>query len=53
VVQDVEVYRKGTLARRAADLFSQEVDGRLVLLTCEDWDGAAYRSNVVVVARPA
>ena len=53
VVRDVEVYRKGTLARRAADLFSQEVDGRLVLLTCEDWDGTRYLSNVVVTAVPA
>ena len=52
VVQDVEVYRKGTLARRAAGLFSQEVDGRLVLLTCEEWDGERYLSNVVVTAVP-
>ncbi len=52
VVEDVQVYRKGDLARRAADLFSQEVDGRLVLLTCEDWDGTRYLSNVVVTAVP-
>nr|WP_246290142.1 class F sortase [Nocardioides marinus] len=51
-VEDVEVYRKGALARRAAELFSQEVDGRLVLLTCEDWDGTRYLSNVVVTALP-
>ena len=51
-VEDVEVYRKGDLARRAAELFSQEVDGRLVLLTCEDWDGTRYLSNVVVTALP-
>ena len=30
----------------------QEVPGRLVVLTCEDWDGARYLSNVVVVADP-
>lgn len=53
VVESVRVYRKGTLAARAADLFSQEVDGRLVLLTCEDWDGTRYLSNVVVTAVPA
>lgn len=52
VVEDVEVYRKGALARQAAELFSQEVDGRLVLLTCEDWDGTRYLSNVVVTALP-
>jgi hypothetical protein len=33
-------------------LFSQEAPGRLVLITCEDWDGTAYRSNVVVTAQP-
>jgi hypothetical protein len=24
----------------------------LVLVSCTDWDGQAFRSNVVVVARP-
>lgn len=52
VVETVRVYRKGRLAERAAELFSQEVDGRLVLLTCEDWDGTRYLSNVVVTAVP-
>ena len=52
VVESVEVYRKGTLAGRAAELFSQEVEGRLVLLTCEEWDGTRYLSNVVVTAVP-
>lgn len=52
-VESVEVYRKGTLATRAAELFSQSVEGRLVLLTCEDWDGTRYLSNVVVTAVPA
>lgn len=52
VVETVRVYRKGLLAERAAELFSQEVDGRLVLLTCEDWDGTRYLSNVVVTAIP-
>ena len=53
VVQSVEVFGKGTIAARAEELFSQEVDGRLVLLTCEDWDGTRYLSNVVVTAVPA
>lgn len=51
-VETVRVYRKGRLAQQAAELFSQEVDGRLVLLTCEDWDGTRYLSNVVVTATP-
>lgn len=53
VVQSVEIFRKGTIARRAEELFSQRVDGRLVLLTCEDWNGTRYLSNVVVTAKPA
>ena len=52
VVTAVRVYSKGRLAQRAADLFSQSVPHRLVLVTCEDWNGATYESNVVVVARP-
>lgn len=53
VVDDVEVLAKGVLARRAPRLFAQDVPARLVLVTCEDWDGTAYRSNVVVTASPA
>ncbi len=52
-VRSVEVFGKGSVARHAQRLFSQEVRGRLVLVTCEDWDGTRYLSNVVVVARPS
>lgn len=52
VVESVAVLDKDTIARRAPQLFSQEVDGRLVLVTCEGWDGTGYRSNVVVTATP-
>ena len=52
-VRSVEVFGKGSVARHAERLFSQEVRGRLVLITCEDWDGTRYLSNVVVVATPA
>lgn len=52
-VTDVAVLGKEEIARRAPVLFSQEVAGRLVLVTCEDWDGEGYRSNVVVTARPS
>ncbi len=51
-VSSVRTYSKGSLADRATSLFSQEVPGRLVLVTCEDWDGEQYLSNVVVIALP-
>ena len=51
-VDRVRVYSKGRIARDAERLFSQEVPGRLVLITCEDWDGSRYLSNVVVIAEP-
>jgi LPXTG-site transpeptidase (sortase) family protein len=51
-VTKVAVYSKGAVADHAEQLFSQDVPGRLVLVTCEDWDGARYLSNVVVVAEP-
>jgi LPXTG-site transpeptidase (sortase) family protein len=51
-VQRVVVLGKGVVAHEAERLFSQDVAGRLVLVTCEDWDGERYRSNVVVVATP-
>lgn len=51
-VESVRVYTKGRIADDAERLFSQEVPGRLVLITCEDWDGSRYLSNVVVVASP-
>lgn len=52
LVDEVTVYRKQSLATRAAELFAQSGPGRLVLVTCEDWNGSAYLSNVVVVAYP-
>ena len=52
-VRSVEVFGKGSVAQHAKRLFSQEVKGRLVLVTCEDWDGTRYLSNVVVVAKPS
>jgi hypothetical protein len=48
----VRVYGKGRIATDARRLFSQRVAGRLVLLTCADWNGAQYLSNVVVTATP-
>lgn len=51
-VQRVAVYSKGAIADHAQRLFSQDVRGRLVLVTCEDWDGTRYLSNAVVIAKP-
>lgn len=51
-VSRVRVLDKERVTRASQRLFSQEVPGRLVLITCEDWDGSAYESNVVVIARP-
>jgi LPXTG-site transpeptidase (sortase) family protein len=51
-VRRVHIYSKGSLADHAGRVFSQDVPGRLVLITCEDWDGERYLSNVVVTAVP-
>ena len=51
-VESTDVLGKGELAQRAEDLFDQSVPGRLVLITCEDWNGQEYLSNVVVTASP-
>ncbi len=51
-VRAVRVYRKAALARQARRLFAQHVPGRLVLVTCQGWNGSGYASNAVVVAGP-
>lgn len=53
VVRGVEVFSKGITAQRAQQLFSQKARGRLVLITCTDWDGTRYLSNTVVTATEA
>ncbi|UDY24694.1 class F sortase [Nocardioides sp. Kera G14] len=49
-VRRVGVYDKGLVARRAEALFEQGGPPRLVLVTCGDWDGTRFRSNVIVIA---
>jgi LPXTG-site transpeptidase (sortase) family protein len=49
-VSGVTIYRKGRLARDAQRVFSQTGPGRLVLITCEDWNGSGYDSNAIVFA---
>jgi LPXTG-site transpeptidase (sortase) family protein len=51
-VTGVTVYRKATLAKDAERVFRQTGPGRLVLVTCEDWNGSVYLSNAVVFADP-
>ena len=51
-VTKVDIYRKASLAQDAERVFSQTSPGRLLLITCEDWDGEKYLSNVVVYAEP-
>jgi hypothetical protein len=47
------VYSRAELADNSRKLFGQDTgSGRLVLVTCTDWNGASYDNNVVVFARP-
>ena len=52
VAKSVTNYPKRSLARQAARVFDQTGPGRLVLVTCEDWNGETYLSNAVVIAEP-
>ena len=52
-VSSVRVMSRDELAQESTRVFARSGPGRLVLITCEDWDGTSYRSNVVVTARPA
>ena len=51
-VQSIAVLSKDQVARDAEEIFAQNGPGRLVLITCDDWDGTAWRSNVVTIAAP-
>lgn len=53
VVDRVAVLDKAALSSAAVSLFGRRAAPRLVLVTCADWDGRRFLSNVVVVARPA
>jgi LPXTG-site transpeptidase (sortase) family protein len=54
LVQKVFVYSREQVADHADDLFSQDRHSRrLVLVTCTDWDGKVYQSNIIVYAQPA
>ncbi|GGO70960.1 class F sortase [Nocardioides deserti] len=52
-VTTVQVMSRARLAERAEALFGQDHGrGRLVLVTCSDWNGSYFENNVVVLARP-
>lgn len=51
-VTGVQVISRVELAERAEALFGQDHGrGRLVLVSCTDWDGTVFENNVVVLAR--
>lgn len=51
-VTSVNIYHKTVLAEHAAEIFDQNRQGRVALVSCDDWTGTDYLSNVVVIARP-
>jgi len=52
-VRQTKVLSRARLAERSLALFGQDRGrGRLVLITCTDWNGSFYESNVVVLAKP-
>ena len=52
-VTEVETLTRAEVAEQAYDLFAQDrEEGRLVLVTCTDWDGSVYQSNIIVYAEP-
>jgi len=53
-VQKVFVYSRKQVADHSEDLFDQDFHPRrLVLVTCTDWDGKVYQSNIILLAQPA
>jgi LPXTG-site transpeptidase (sortase) family protein len=52
-VGSVEVLSKDEVAAQAEQIFDQSGPGRLVVITCADWDGEAWRSNIVTIASPS
>ena len=51
-VQSIDVLSKEEVARNAEEIFAQTGAGRLVVITCDDWDGTSWQSNVVTIAAP-
>jgi LPXTG-site transpeptidase (sortase) family protein len=51
-VKSIDVLSKSEFARDAQEIFAQTGAGRLVIITCDDWDGTVWRSNIVTIAAP-
>jgi LPXTG-site transpeptidase (sortase) family protein len=51
-VQSIDVLSKDDFARTAAQIFDQTGAGRLVVITCGDFNGRVWRSNIVIIAAP-
>jgi LPXTG-site transpeptidase (sortase) family protein len=51
-VKSTDVLSKTEVARNAEEIFAQTGAGRLVIITCDDWDGSAWRANIVTIATP-
>ena len=51
-VDSIDVLSIGDFARNSPQIFKQTGAGRLVLITCGDFDGTVWRSNVVIIAEP-
>ncbi len=52
LVQRTQIYATEDLARDAEQVFRRSGAGRLVLITCDDFNGTFYESNAVVFATP-
>lgn len=52
-VESVHVLSIGDFARKAPQIFKQTGAGRLVLITCGDFEGTVWRANIVIIAEPA
>lgn len=52
-VTEKEVVTRPDLAERAEEIFGQDVTkGRLVIVTCTNWNGAVWEDNLVVYGTP-
>jgi hypothetical protein len=51
-VTSIDVHSKSEFARDAQEIFAQTGVGRLVIITCDGWDGTVWRSNIVTIATP-
>ena len=51
-VVSVTYFPKQTLAAHATQVFDQSGPHRLVLITCDNWNGSAYDGNTAAIAQP-